>query len=123
MKASEIMTKDPFTVQEGSNFNFVEVSAELKHVRHIPVLNDAGQLTGIVSIRDLLAHLSIAGASHFIPIKELATPNPFTVQVGDDASKAAKLMVDNFVGCIPVLDGDKLVGIISERDFVKQHVG
>ncbi len=113
------MSKNVFTVQEEKDFNYVEVAAELKNIRHVPVLQENGHLVGMVTIRDMLEHLSVAGASRFVPIREIMCRDVLTAAPETPVEDIAKLLMEREIGCVPIVDGTKLVGIISERDFVR----
>lgn len=54
--------------------------------------------------------------------KDLMTPNPITVAPDVPVTDAARLMVDNKIGALPVLSGDKLVGIVTDGDLIMQDV-
>lgn len=123
MLAKEMMSTDVFWVDEERDFNHVELVAELKNVRHVPVVDSEQKLVGIVSIRDLLAHLTVAGASHFAPIRELMHRSVVSVGPEDAVKDVAARMVERNIGCVPVVDGGKIVGMISERDFVQLAAG
>ena len=71
-----------------------------------------------MSIRDLLGHLSNAAASHFAPIREVMSKDLVTASPDSDIKEVARLMRDRKVGCVPIVDDGKLVGLISERDFL-----
>ena len=119
MLAKDIMTTDVYSVEETRGFNQVELIADLKHVRHVPVVDEEQGVIGMVSVRDLLAHLSNAAASQFVPIKEVMSRNVTTLPSDTPVSEVAKCMVQKSISCVPIVDDGKLVGIISERDFVK----
>lgn len=119
MNARELMTTDVFAVDQEKGFNHVEIVAELKGIRHVPVVNENKELIGIVSIRDLLAHLSNAAASHFVPIKEVMNSSVVTVTPDTDLKEVAQKLIEHNIGCVPVVEGKTLVGLISERDFLK----
>lgn len=119
MLAKEIMTTDVLSVKEDQSFNQVELLAELKNVRHIPVLDGFDQVVGIVSVRDLLGHLSNAAASHFSPVSEVMERNPITVSPETPVKEVAQVLLSKGIGCVPVVEGGKLVGIVSDRDFVR----
>ena len=58
-----------------------------------------------------------------LSIKEAMHDEVFTITPESTLSDAANLMLSNKVGCLPVVDGERLVGMISEADFVKQFAG
>ncbi|MCB0330340.1 MAG: CBS domain-containing protein [Bdellovibrionales bacterium] len=113
------MSTDVFSVDQDRGFNQVELIADLKHVRHVPVVDEDEGVIGMVSVRDLLAHLSNAAASQFVPIKEVMSRNVVTLSPETSVADVAKCMIDKSIGAIPIVENEKLVGIISERDFVK----
>lgn len=118
LKARDVMSTDVFTVHKGKDLNFVEVMAELRHVRHVPVLEENGKPIGMLSIRDMLQHLSKAGASHFIPVGELMTPLIGSVTPDTPVQECARLMIEHVIGSVVVVENDALIGIVTERDFV-----
>ena len=78
-----------------------------------------GALAGIVSERDVVAHLAAGADPEHLTAGEVMTPD--VVTVGPDATilEAARLMQDSQVRHLPVLDGGKPVGIISIRDLMR----
>lgn len=118
MLAKELMSTDVFSVDEDREFNQVEVISELHHVRHVPITNAAGKLCGIISLRDLLSHLTNRAASHFIPIRELMNPQVITAGPDTPVQDIAKLMITHDISCVPIVENMALLGLISERDFL-----
>lgn len=98
-------------------------------VRRLPVLNEAGQLIGIVSEKDLLyaspspaSSLSIYEMHYMLStlrVTELMTPDPITITPDTLLEEAAIIMADGKIGGLPVVEGGKLVGIITETDIFK----
>ena len=92
-----------------------------KHeIRHLPIVNDGGDLIGILSNRDMLVATNTPAnidgqrwASHIM------TPNPATITASQTASEAAALLVDKNIGCLPIMQENRIVGIITESDFVR----
>jgi acetoin utilization protein AcuB len=98
------------------------------HIRHLPVMNDK-KLVGIVtwgdireasasdsttlSIYELNALLDTLCASYFM------TRQPITIDPEDDIAYAAEIMLDNKIGCLPVVSGDRLMGLITESDIIR----
>jgi acetoin utilization protein AcuB len=120
MQAKEIMSSGVYQVNISQNFNVVEVLADIRHIRHIVVVNDNEELAGIVSVRDLLEHLSVASASRFAPIKDIMSKNVISTGPETELKQLARLLVDNQIGCLPIVENKKVVGIVSERDLVRQ---
>lgn len=99
-----------------------------ERIRHLPVLDEGGRIVGILSQRDLFFSALVRAlgfgtasrdrAYHTIRVKEVMTPDVVTT-VGDALVRtAARIMVDRKIGCLPVLEGDVLVGLLSETDIV-----
>ena len=97
-------------------------------IRRMPVIKD-GKLVGIVSDKDLLnaspssaTSLSIWEMNYLlskITIEDVMTQDVLTVTADTTLEKAARIMADNKIGGLPVTDGDKVVGIITETDIFK----
>ncbi len=100
-------------------------------VRRLPVVKD-GVLVGIVTLEDLRRMDPIEAAGFDIirisdmlaklPIRQLMTKNPKTIAPAESLVKAAQLMLRNKISTLPVLDGDELVGIITESDIFRAFV-
>jgi len=101
-----------------------------KHVRHLPVIDEDGRVVGLVSHRDLLA-AQISSRSSMtsderrtlqdgVRVGEIMTRELWTVGPNVPASVAAATLHDHKFGCLPVIDDDgRLVGIITEHDFLR----
>jgi len=98
-----------------------------KQVRRLPVLDQEGNLIGIVSEKDLLyaspspaTSLSIYEMHYLLSqlrIQELMTKDVITVTPDTLLEEAARIMVDNKIGGLPVTEGRKLLGIITQTDI------
>ncbi len=113
MNVSEIMTTDVITVREEAA---VEDAARLlaRHrISGLPVVNRSGALTGVVTEHDLLAK---QGAT----VAEIMTRGVISVSPETDAEEVAHLLANRRVRRVPVLDGGRLVGIVSRSDLVRQ---
>ena len=119
MKARDLMTQEVYTVRPDDGFNQVELIADMKHIRHVPVVDDNERVIGTVSVRDLLVHLSNAAASQFVPIREVMQSNVVTCGPDLPVEEVAALMLKESIGAVPIVEEEKIIGIISERDFVK----
>ena len=129
MHVRDIMTAPVVAIGHTDNLKVVEEVMEWKHIRHLPVINDDGELVGLLTHRDLLGVCvsSIADISRReqdallrgIPAEQIMTSGVLTVNPESDLRSAAELMLDRKIGCLPVVDGRKLVGILTEADFVR----
>jgi len=121
------MQKGPITISASERLSTVEDIMTLGHVRHMPVVQ-GGKLLGVVSERDLLrASLSILSEHrdeerraflHVVEIARVMSTPP--IVVGPDAAieEAAQIMAEKKIGCLPVLDGDELIGMLTETDVL-----
>jgi acetoin utilization protein AcuB len=122
LEAKDIMSTDLMILSFDKDINFAEVILEAKHVRHIPVVDHNDTLVGMLSVRDIANHFSKADASHFIQIKNIMSKEVVTASPKTKLSDLAKLMIEKNVGAVPILEGTKIVGMVSERDFLKTYL-
>lgn len=116
----QFMSTDLFTVRPDDLIDLVACVMDWKHVRHVPVEDDEGHLLGLVSHRDLL-HLMAQGSTNSaepIAVKHIMTPNPVTATPQTPTLAAIELMRHHKVGCLPVIENEKLVGIVTAYDFL-----
>ena len=125
---SEIMQREVATLREEDQLTVADDVMRLGLVRHMPVLSGE-KLVGVVSNRDLLA-ASLTTALEFgakerraflrsVEVREVMTKN--VVSVGPDMpiAKAARILIDRRIGCLPVVKGGALVGLVTETDFLR----
>jgi acetoin utilization protein AcuB len=129
MLVGERMTRNPVTITEDTSIDDALHLMRERKVRRFPILDKAGHLVGIVSDKDLL-HAAPSPAStlsvyemHYLlaklTVKKVMSSPVITVSPDMPLEDAARIMADNKIGGLPVLDGDKLVGIITETDIFK----
>ena len=116
------------TISASERLSMVEDIMTLGHVRHMPVVQ-GGELVGVVSERDLLrASLSVLSEHrdaerrmflHVVEISRVMSSPP--VVIGPDATirEAALLMADRKIGCLPVVEGGRLIGLVTETDVLR----
>jgi CBS-domain-containing membrane protein len=129
LKVRDLMTGVVLSVHPDDT---VETVYDLMHergIRHLTVVDQEGDLVGLVSHRDLLRYSPIERAE--VPlflmreilrrtrVEEVMTSEVETAEPDTPASAAARIMFENKFGCLPVLEGSKLVGILTESDFVR----
>jgi CBS domain-containing protein len=115
------MTTDLFTVRPDDLVDVAASVMQWKHVRHVPVENDAGDLVGLLSYRSLLRVLSdgLARGGHPVPVRDIMQAEPVTTRPDTKCIDAIRVMKDRGVSCLPVVLAGRLVGIVSERDFLE----
>jgi len=116
------------TVSEGDRLSTVEDIMRLGRVRHMPVVR-AGTLVGVVSERDLL-RASLSSLTDFktdahraflhgVEIVKVMSSPAIVIDPMDTVEEAARQMAEGKIGCLPVVDGDVLIGLITETDVLR----
>jgi len=120
----QFMSTDLFTVRPEDVIDLAACLMHWKHVRHVPVENDDGELVGIVSHRDLLETFARGGMAdaNGIVVRDIMKRKLTTVSPDASALEALSLMRDKGIGCLPVTKGERLVGLITAYDFLTVSV-
>ena len=116
----QFMSRDLFTVRPDDVVDLAASLMEWKHIRHIPVENDKGELVGIVSHRDLLRFFAEekSRAAEELIVREIMKTKLFTIEPETRTLDALYLMRDKNIGCLPVCKDGKLIGILTAHDFL-----
>lgn len=113
----QFMSKDLFTVRPEDVLDLAANLMNWKHVRHVPVEDDAGNLVGIISHRDLLKIFAEKPEEEII-VRDVMKTNLLTIAPETSSLEALSLMRENDIGCLPVVKNEKLVGLITAHDFL-----
>ena len=147
LKAKDIMTSKIITVSPDTEIATAAKILLEKRINGLPVMDAFGRLVGILCQSDLVAQQKsfpipsvFTLLESFIPltsikridkevekiaalkVKQAMTPEPVTVSPETDIEDVAKLMVDQKYHTLPVVEGDKVVGIIGKEDVLKTLV-
>ena len=124
MLVEEIMVKDVITVKPETRLKTALEITKKNNIRHLPVVNNAHKLIGIVSDRDLRT----ASPSPVLPgnesvleeitMQDIMQERLITVHPMDFLEEAARLLYEHKIGCLPVVSDELLVGIVSEKDIL-----
>lgn len=117
----QFMSIDLFTVRPDDLVDLAASLMDWEHVRHVPVEDDQGRLVGLLSHRSLLrlvARGRSASKTDPVAVSDIMKADPVTTSSGTSTLDAIEKMRREKVGCLPVVDDGKLVGIITERDFI-----
>lgn len=126
----DVMSTDVFTLGRNDTLSIADDLMKQQRIRHIPVLDSDGALCGILSQRDLFRGMLLRSLGYgeraeqkmldSFSIKDAMHEDVVTITAKSTLSDAANLMLSKKIGCLPVVEGERLVGMISEADFVKQ---
>lgn len=128
MRVEELMARKVETIGRNDDLHRAEEIMRDKRIRHLPVLEE-GRLVGVLTQRDLFdAAMSNAlgygskARSEFlrtVPVKEAMKDEVVTIGPKENATRAAELMLEHKIGCLPVVEGGKLVGLVTETDLLR----
>lgn len=115
----DLMTTEMVTIEPTTSIDEARHQMQLSDIRHLPVVTGDGRLVGILSDRDILRAVGASGhgATH---VSKIMTQDVLTVVADAPACEATALLLDHKVGGLPVVDsGHKLVGLVTETDFLR----
>ncbi len=123
------MTKHPITCNPEMSIADATALMKQEKVKRLPVLNKDKELVGLITEKDILyaspspaSSLSIHEMAYLLSrltVGKLMNKNVMTVNKDVTVEEAARLMVDQDLSCLPVLESKKLVGIITQSDMFK----
>ena len=121
----QVMSTDLFTVQPEDIIDLAASLMEWEHLRYVPVEDNEGRLVGLVTHRALLRMLAKGDEPTKAPVavREIMKSAPVTIAPEAPSVEAIELMREHQVGCLPVVKDGKLVGIVTEHDFIKLATG
>lgn len=137
MKVKDVMTRNPITIDPEAPLGTAMVVMKKNGIHHLLVTDDAGRLLGIITDRDLrsatfapalIEHLSgsaqrrahgLAQALEELRVRDAMTWDVVTTHPEVALGHAARVLFFGRFGSLPVVDGTKLVGILTERDLVR----
>ncbi|HEY7559513.1 MAG TPA: CBS domain-containing protein [Candidatus Binatia bacterium] len=109
------MTKHPVTIGPDELLSAAKTKMEAGRFRRLPVVTD-GTLVGIITERDLREHI---GHFNQVKINGVMTDKPITIAPGATVEEAAQILLKRQIGGLPVVEKDKLIGIITTNDVMK----
>ena len=134
LRVRDVMSRSPKTLRRNDRVSLAEDLMKQERIRHLPILDDEGEaLVGIVSQRDMFRGALAQALGYgetaqrrmlgLLVLKEVMTSQVVTVGPDAPLSEAARTMVDRKIGCLPVEEDGRLVGILTESDFVELLAG
>ena len=128
----DLMTDRVYTLGPLDDLESLYELMDEHHVRHVPVVDRDGDLVGLVTQRDLARHA--LGPQEDLPlsmqqeilrrrrVREIMATEIDKVEPDESLKTAAEMLIENKIGCLPVVEGEHLVGILTESDFVRLYV-
>jgi acetoin utilization protein AcuB len=132
MRVRELMNRNLVTIRDSSSCQEAVARMHRARVRHLPVVGRDGALVGIVTDRDLRHHLfapnvykelgatSVDLLLSAVTVSQIMSAPVVTADASDHVADAARIMLEDKVGSLPVLEGGRLVGIITETDLLRE---
>jgi CBS domain-containing protein len=134
LKVRDIMAPEVTTLKRNDKLTLAEDIMHLGRIRHLPVLDDDGQqLVGMVSQRDLFRGALACALGYgqhaqrkvldTLFVKEVMSTDVITTTPDTPLVEVARVLVERKIGCLPVVEKGRLVGIVTESDFVAMVAG
>jgi len=129
LKVKDVMSREVRTVQRNDQLGVADRLMKEERIRHLPVIDESGDVCAVVSQRDLFRGALLRALGYGsraeetllrqVVVKEAMSAELFTTTPETPIADAARSMIERRIGCLPVLDAEKLVGIVTETDFVR----
>ena len=116
----QFMSTDLFTVHPDDIVDLATNVMEWEHIRHVPVEDEGGHLVGMITHRCLLQLIAMHSAGEGqepVVVSSIMSPVAVTASPDTPTLEAMKLMQEHKISCMPVVEGDRLVGLITGRDL------
>ncbi len=128
MLVKERMTLHPLTMEPTASITEAHRYMKENNIRHLPIVDKRSRLVGLVTRETLLQAMpssvttlsiwEMNYALNKIKVRDVMVKNVITVEEDVSIEKAARIMAENKVGCLPVMRGEALVGIITDIDML-----
>jgi len=134
MRVSDLMSQDVATVGVADSCQEAVARMVRRKIRHLPVVERDGRLVGVVTDRDLrhrlfeprvmkeIGTVSVDEILKSVPVKDIMSAPVVTVGPRDELETAARTMLEDKVGSLPVVENGRVVGILTETDLLRQIV-
>ena len=116
-KLEKFMTTQVFVVKENDLVELVAKIMEWKNIHHVPVVNDLNKVVGIITQTNL-NHI-VGQDQKLIVAKDIMVKEIITVDSDTSIEQANSIMIENKIGCLPILEYGELAGILTKNDLNK----
>jgi acetoin utilization protein AcuB len=134
-RVSQLMSRNVITIEPTASCRDAVTVMTREKIRHLPVVGPDGVMGGIITDRDLRHHLfrpEVFSSVGAVPVEQLLSEVPVerimsrpvvSISPDEPLDRAAHVMREHRLGSLPVVDHDRLVGILTETDLLRQIVG
>jgi acetoin utilization protein AcuB len=129
MFVKDRMSRHPLTIGAETSLSDTHRYMEEQNIRHLPIVDKSGRMLGVVTEDDLLKAEPSSATSLSVweihsllmkvKVKDVMIQDVITTTEDTPIEEAAHLMLENKIGCLPVMRDDMLVGIITESDVFR----
>ncbi len=135
MKVRELMTDNVKTIKDTMTCHDAVERMVRDRVRHLAVVDERGRLSGMVTDRDLRHHLfeprmltqvgtvSVDTLLKGTTVAQVMSAPAVTIDASEPLENATRLMLARKIGSLPVLDGGRLAGMLTETDILRRIIG
>lgn len=126
---ADLMITKLVTLKEKDSLATAKTLMHDKNIRNLPIVNEAGECIGLLTQREYLRHAfylvsqfgtqQLSNKEEQTPVSKAMNKDILTISPNTDLDVAAEFFIENKYGCLPVVEGNKLVGILTPVDFVK----
>lgn len=119
MRVESYMSHAPITIRDDTDYWQASEIMQERDLHHIPVIDRDEKIVGILTLRDLKIAAMHFGEAH-VEVSEVMHSPVVSVAPGESLAEAARQMIDNRIGGLPVLDANgQIVGILTETDLLR----
>lgn len=132
MRVSRVMTRNPITIHPELSLTEARAIMDREKIGYLPVLDKNNEMKGLLAKNDLnkagpspatsLDMYEISYLLSKLTVEKVMARNIITVSEDEIVEEAARIMVDKKIGCLPVMNGSLLVGIITETDLFRVFI-
>jgi acetoin utilization protein AcuB len=132
MNVKDVMSTEPVVIRGDENCHDAATLMCRRRIRHLPVVDAAGQLEGMLTDRDLrhyllspaavgdLGHLSVATLLEQARVRDVMSWPVIITALDTNLVEAVRTMRERRVGALPVVEGRRVVGVVTETDLLRQ---
>jgi len=135
MQVRDVMSRNVVTIGASDSCHDAVERMSRHRIRHLPVVEGDGRLAGVVTDRDLrhrlfapevfraIGEVSVDTLMRSAPVRDAMSSPAVSVRPDEDLADAARLMLEDRIGSLPVVEDGRVVGIITETDLLRRIVG